>query len=248
MIYAAHQPNYLPWLGYFYKIMQCDFFVILDDVQFVRGRSYQNRVQIKSLQGAQWLTEPVLRKGKNGQQTSDVGFNPDTDWRRKHLSQIRSNYAKTPFFNPFFGQLEQWLMDSEGSLSDVNTALIRKISGSLGIGTEFVLSSSLDVGTVGAERIADIGTKIRGTVYLSGRGAAKYQSEGDFLSKGIEMRYTDFSASPYSQLHGGFVEGLSVIDAIFNIGVDGVARLLAATGDSSPCFSTGEKAVQGLVG
>ena len=34
---AIHQPNYLPWLGYFAKIKKCDIFVFLDDVQFSKN-------------------------------------------------------------------------------------------------------------------------------------------------------------------------------------------------------------------
>ena len=55
---AIHQPNYLPWLGYFAKIKKCDIFVFLDDVQFSKN-SWQNRVHIKSPNGKQFLTQPL---------------------------------------------------------------------------------------------------------------------------------------------------------------------------------------------
>ena len=31
---SIHQPVYLPWLGFFGKIISSDIFVILDDVQY----------------------------------------------------------------------------------------------------------------------------------------------------------------------------------------------------------------------
>ncbi|MBB6215358.1 hypothetical protein HNQ80_001447 [Anaerosolibacter carboniphilus] len=69
---AVHQPNYLPWPGYFSKIAQCDIFVILDMVQFPRGSSVANRNLIKTPDGPQILTVPVKRKGLSLQRYDDV--------------------------------------------------------------------------------------------------------------------------------------------------------------------------------
>ena len=65
MIVSIHQPNYLPWLGYFDKIIKSDIFVIFDDVQYPRGKKgfFGNRNQIKTNNGKMWLTVPVIGKG-----------------------------------------------------------------------------------------------------------------------------------------------------------------------------------------
>ena len=47
MIVSIHQPNYLPWLGFFDKIKRSDLFVIFDDVQFPRGKNISD-IEIKS--------------------------------------------------------------------------------------------------------------------------------------------------------------------------------------------------------
>ena len=49
MLVACHQPNFLPWLGFFAKLARSDRFVLLDDVQFPRTSrgTYTNR-QIQS--------------------------------------------------------------------------------------------------------------------------------------------------------------------------------------------------------
>ena len=33
MIVTIHQPEHMPWLGFFHKVSQADLFVILDSVQ-----------------------------------------------------------------------------------------------------------------------------------------------------------------------------------------------------------------------
>ena len=55
---AIMQPTYLPWCGYFGLMHAVDVFVLLDSVQFAR-RSWQQRNQIKGVNGAQWLSVPV---------------------------------------------------------------------------------------------------------------------------------------------------------------------------------------------
>ena len=58
---GIHQPHYLPWLPYFIKIAKCDIFIVLDNVDFQKN-GLQNRNQIKTDKGYQWLTVPVEHK------------------------------------------------------------------------------------------------------------------------------------------------------------------------------------------
>ena len=97
MIASIHQPNYLPWVGYFNKIVRSDVFVIFDDVQFPIGKKgfFGNRNQIKTNSGQLWLTVPVLRKGYRDLRTSEIKINNSTDWQKKHLRSISLNYKKT---------------------------------------------------------------------------------------------------------------------------------------------------------
>ena len=64
MITSIHQPNYLPWLGFFSKIKQSDLFVLFDDVQFPRGKKhFGHRNKIKTnFNASKWLTVPIKNK------------------------------------------------------------------------------------------------------------------------------------------------------------------------------------------
>ena len=58
-VVAIHQPNYVPWPGYFHKLAACDVFVHLDAVQYPRGQSFAARNRIKTPNGVTYLTVPV---------------------------------------------------------------------------------------------------------------------------------------------------------------------------------------------
>ena len=71
MIISVHQPQYIPWLGYFDKIEKSDLFVFLDEVQY-KTREFQNRNKICTKDGWMWLTVPVVVKGRREQKICDV--------------------------------------------------------------------------------------------------------------------------------------------------------------------------------
>ncbi len=95
MIVSVHQPQYLPWLGYFDKIERSDIFVFLDNVQFKKNE-WQNRNKIKTSEGWQWLSVPVIHKFM--QKISEVKINNTVWWGKKHLNALVTNYSKAPFF------------------------------------------------------------------------------------------------------------------------------------------------------
>jgi glycosyltransferase involved in cell wall biosynthesis len=61
-VLVAHQPAYLPWCGYFSRLLDTERLVVLDHVQFSeRGYQHRNSV-LKAGGGAQRLTVPVRRR------------------------------------------------------------------------------------------------------------------------------------------------------------------------------------------
>ena len=47
---AIHQPDYIPYLGFFYKMYKSDLFIYLDDAQFSNEAAH-NFNKIKTPQG-----------------------------------------------------------------------------------------------------------------------------------------------------------------------------------------------------
>jgi len=216
---AIHQPNYMPWLGYFYKIACCNVFVILDSV-LCPGRGYVNRVKDKGPNGERWLTQPIPIKNRNKKIINQVYF-ADYKWREKHLNVIKNYYGATPYFKEYFPDITNIIRDKTiNGISDMNSKFIFLFMEILGLKPRVYFSSELNISDLKSTNLLiEIVKKVGGTTYLSGLGGAKYQDEEKFKENHIELIYSDFKHSVYPQLFNKeFVPGLSVVDLIFNCG------------------------------
>jgi hypothetical protein len=217
MIISVHQPQYIPWLGYFYKIATSEVFIFLDDVQY-KKREFQNRNKIKTSEGSPWLTVPVLTKGSFEQTIREVRINREESWAKEHWKTIEHNYNRAPFFNEhrdFFTGLYSKKWDL---LIDLSMEVIRYVNSYLKIETPVMMSSEFNLSSKSSERIIDICKRTGADVYLSGSGGKQYIDEKVFADNSIKLVYQDFSHPVYPQLHGAFVSHLSVLDLLFNCG------------------------------
>jgi len=222
---AVHQPNFIPWLGFFYKLAHADTFILLDSVQLGSVGSYTNRVGVRSTEGAKWLTIPV--KHHFGQLIKDVAIAETEPWRAKHLGILRMCYGKYPFFDEVFPLVEKWYGETQGdSLLAFNESIIRSVAELLSLHTEIVRSSTLGCMGAKADLILCLARSVGASVYLSGQGGANYQDEREFERAGIELRYSDFVHPAYQQRQLPFIPGLSILDMLFSCGPTAVREAL----------------------
>lgn len=229
MVVAIHQPNYLPWLGYFAKIARADTFIFLDDVQFSKG-SYINRVQVLGGGEARWLTVPVAVR--LGDPINKVRPR-DAQWITSHCAFFRNEYRRAAHFRQVWPELEDILLKAPGGedLAAINQFLIEALSGRLGLSCVFTRSSGFAVAGSSDDRLVELtAAAVPGGTYLSGKGGAKYQDPAKFASAGLGFAYQNFVHPEYGQgplVAGPFVAGLSVVDAIMHLGWEDTAALLA---------------------
>lgn len=221
MIVACHQPNYIPWPGYFYKMRLADVFVLLDSVQFPRGRSWVSRNRIKTPKGQLWLTVPVKKHGLGLQKICNVEIDNCHNWQRRHLLSLKHNYSKAPYFEDYIKFFDNVYKDSWEKLGELNVTLIKEIAKWLGIKTKIVLSSTLGIEATKSELLIAICQHLSASSYLSGSGGRKYLEQDKFAARGIKVKYYTFNPAPYPQLWGDFVANLSVSDLLFNCGKKG---------------------------
>ena len=210
------QPGYMPNLGFFKKIQSCDIFVFLDDAQFAKD-GFDNRNRIKSSDGVAWITVPLARP-VFGKKMNEVLISYETDWQSIHCNQIYQNYKSAPFFFSYWPDIEKILTCKHKKLIDLNFQLIKYFNQTLGITTKTIKSSELVVTQTKTERLIEICSKLNATCYISGITGKDYLDEKLFLNSGIKLTYEHFIHPTYGQLHGNFIDNLSIIDLLMNEG------------------------------
>ena len=219
MVVTIHQPEHLPWLGFFDKIRQAELFVMLDHVQY-RKRYYQNRNRIRSAHEAVWLTVPVHVKGCYDQAINEVRIDNEGNprWREKCWNSIVLNYKKALYFGayaPFFEYLysKEW-----DRLVDLNEAIIRYLLSAFFIQAKLVKSSVLGSTEEKGELMLDICRKVRATKYLSGISGKEYLDGNRFAQHNIKLEFQEFHHPIYKQIYEPFIPRMSAIDLLLNHG------------------------------
>ena len=218
MIVSIHPPNYIPWLGFFHKLLLSDTYVVFDDVQFPRGKDYANRNQIKTNNGKMWLTASVLGK-KDLKPWNQIEIN-NNGWKEKHLNNIESFYKKTPYFKSYFLFLKRIYETDHKLLLNLNLDLIIFFLGCLDKTPNIVLSSNIKTELIGLDKILYILKNQNATKYISGdgEGSKRYIDEQLFKNNNIELIWQNYKHPTYKQLYGEFIPYLSILDLLFNEG------------------------------
>lgn len=224
---AVIQSAYIPWIGFFDLIGRCDEYVIFDSAQYAR-RHWHNRNKIKTANGSEWLTIPVRTKGEFNQSIESVLV--EKSWAEKHWRSISLAYSKAPHFQelaPLFRDMYSRAA-GETHLTKINEMFLINISQLLGLATKITRDDRYPRHGQKTERLLGIVRSIGATSYLSGPSAKTYLEEPRFLSEGIAVDWMDYAGYPiYAQMHEPFEEGVSILDPIFNIGLERTSATLA---------------------
>jgi len=217
---AILQSNYIPWRGYFDLIAFVDEFIIYDDMQYTKN-DWRNRNRIKTSQGLQWMTVPVLAKGRSHQKIRETLID-GTHWAKKHWRTLEVNYNTAPHF----AEIADWLApiyleERHTNLSVLNRRLLEAICGYLGIVTRLTNSWDFELADGKTERVANICYQAAATEYVSGPSARSYVDERVFDELGIRVTWFDYDGyRDYTQLWGAFEPAVSILDLLFNIGAE----------------------------
>jgi len=216
---AIIQSNYIPWKGYFDIIDRVDEFILMDDVQFTR-RDWRNRNKIKTSSGAKWVTIPVNVKGKYFQKINATKV-VDDSWARSHWSAISQSYRDAEYFGEYAPIVESVYEQARELefISDINELFIMSLCRVFGIDTPIRRSSEFSMDADKNLRLINLCKDVGANKYLSGPAASSYMDVDLFRSYGIDVEWMNYDSYPtYSQLHGDFLHGVSMLDVLFCCG------------------------------
>jgi hypothetical protein len=220
MIVGIHQPNHLPYLGFFDKMMQSDIFIIYDDAQF-NQEDFQHRNKIRIYHDWKYLTVPIEKKliPINEIKIKNEVTLKKMKWSDAHIRDIRDNYNKTPFYTKYINDVEKIYANKYDKLIDLNLDIIHFIMNAFNIRTTIVLSSEFGFTSKSTEKLVELVEAVDGDVYLSGPSGRNYLDFSAFEKKRIQLKFQDFKHPVYEQYYTGFIPNMASIDALFNLGV-----------------------------
>ena len=218
-IISIHQPVYLPWLGFFEKIISSEKFVFLDDVQYEKN-GFQNRNKIRTNEGDIWLTVPVKTKSKT--LLKNVKIDDSSNWMKKHSKSILLNYSQSKFFDNYWPELKKIYEKKYECLVEINMEIIKFLLKKFEIKTEIVFSSELKIVEKGSDRIIKICKVLDADTYISGIGGKQYLSKEDFIKNKIHIKFQNFKHPTYQQVFDPFYSNMAAIDLLFNEGSNAI--------------------------
>ena len=230
MIVAIHQPQYLPWIGYFDKMRRADVFCYLNDVQYKKNE-WQNRNRIKTAQDWQWLTVPVCYRFP--EKINEVRINNTTRWSKKHLQALKTNYNRAPYFKAYISIFEDIFSREWEFVSELNIHLIELLKDALKMPEKTtIISSELTLREDPTDRLIDICNALGADTYLAGQGGADYMDTTRFAKNGLKVITQEFKHPAYPQLFKDFKSHLSIVDLLFNCGPESMDMIRRANDGS----------------
>lgn len=226
---AIHQPHYFPWIGYFDKMAKADTFVLLDQVQFEKG-SQMSRNRIISPNGeAVFLSIQVDKRGYCEKQYSEIPAVNNKSWKAKHFSMLREYYRKGAGYQEMLPILEAFFKNDFPTLCEWTIASICLCRELLEIETRLILQSEVayDRDNKKSDMDMEICKSIGADTYFSGRGASvEYLDREKFAENNVRIVFQDFRHPIYHQCNSKeFIPGISVLDMLFNCGIEESRRI-----------------------
>ena len=215
---SAHQPVYLPWLGFFHKIIVSDLFVIFDDVPYSKKMWY-NRNYIGGPNNKILLSVPVKFKTSEQTKHKDILIDNSKNWQDDHWKSISLSYSSFKYFDNYKDELEKIYNTKWIRLIDLNISIIALILKYLKIQTKIVRASSYNFKKKKSELILEMCKELKFKNYLFGELGENYCDKGQFLKNQITPFFQKYNHPIYDlNKKRKFEKNLCILDLIFSHG------------------------------
>jgi hypothetical protein len=218
---SFNQPAFVPWGGFFARLMSSDTMVLLDDTVLARGFTFVNRNRLKGPEGEIWITVPLKRKGLGAQMIRDLEIYEKARWKKKFLATLQHYYGHSVYFEPVVEEIRGAVDKRESRFLDLALTLLNILRSNLGIDKEMILQSDLRIVGKGTPLLASIASKLGADEVILPHGSEKAVERAFFERAGIKIRFLRYSPPQYPQFWGDFLPNLSALDLLFCCGPKG---------------------------
>lgn len=231
-IVTVHQPDFMPWFGFYNKISKSDIFIVLDHVLNNPNDGFWCK-RVKMIIGGKpkWITVP-LKKEKQRPYIPINQMEISLDMKKEFLKLYKTivfNYTNHPYFFEIDPFLKEYFFEGELNLVKKNFRFILSTLSKLEINPKIEFSSNLSPFGSKNELLINLVKAVEGDHYLAGQGAKDYQNDFAFKNNGIITCYNSFKHPKYEQSKNHvdeFTEGLSIVDVVSSMGFSNLKRLL----------------------
>ncbi|PBQ30740.1 hypothetical protein CNR22_02775 [Sphingobacteriaceae bacterium] len=197
---------YWPNLHYFCYVLNSDS-IYIEQFENYQKQSFRNRTQILTANGALDLSIPV-KKNAPKEFTKDITISYQEKWQIKHWRAITSAYKNSPYFEHFESEIEPFYTQEFENLSEYNFLQLETVLRILKLKKDLQYSSAY-IKT--PENLLDL------------RGAIHPKKEFKTDSLVIERLNTSYYQTFENKFT--FVPNLSILDLIFNTGLETIDYL-----------------------
>lgn len=214
-VLVAQQPAYLPWCGYFSRLLDVDRLIILDHVQFSeRGRQHRNHIRAPG-GGTLRLTVPIRRRF--GQPLSEVRI-ADQPWAARHWRSIAEAYQRAPYWQENVAALGELYSRPWTHLADLNIALTGWLLDSFGMDVELLRSTSIAPTGTKTQMLIDLCRRTGARVLRVGTGAPGYLDFRALAEAAIGVEVAVFSSQTRGPGSNSPTPALAALDLLLHHG------------------------------
>jgi hypothetical protein len=218
---SFNQPGFIPWGGFFARLMRSDLMVLLDDTVLARGFTYVNRNRIKGPEGEVWITVPLKRKGLGAQKIKDLKIYQKEKWGKKFLLTLSHYYGKSAVFEPNFQPIQGVVEAPDDSFISLAVSLLNIIKTGFGIEKDMILQSATGIAGKGTPLLVSLAKELGAREVLLPYGAEKAVDCAEFRRENIGVKSLRYLPPQYPQFWGNFLMNLSALDLLLCLGEGG---------------------------
>ncbi len=218
---SFNQPGFIPWGGFFARLLHSDKMVLLDDTLLSTGFTYVNRNRIKGPEGAVWISVPVKKKGRGRQKIKDLELFEKERWAKGFLLTLRHLYVKSIYFPKIYKRIEGAVEIQDASFCRMVMKLLYILKEEFGIEQDFFLHSDTGISGKGTDLLVSIAKKLGANEVILPHYSDKNLECSKFFQEQIDVKFLRYEPPPYPQFWGKFIPKLSALDLLFCLGKDG---------------------------